>query len=97
MIHTKFNSDFNQTSEVIKIKQANYLSDYAIRITFNNGVEKLIDFKPFLSKSLHPSIKKYLNEKLFSNFAITDGNINWNDYELIFPISDLYNGKIESK
>jgi len=92
---TKFNSDFNQTTEVLKVKQANYLSDYAIRITFNNGVEKLIDFKPFLSKSFHPSIKKYLNEKLFSNFAITDGNINWNDYELIFPISDLYNGKIE--
>jgi len=37
-----------------------------------------------------------LNEKLFSNFAITDGNINWNDYELIFPISDLYNGKIDA-
>ena len=93
---TKFNSDFNQTTEVLKVKQANYLSDYAIRITFNNGVEKLIDFKPFLSKSFHPSIKKYLNEKLFSNFSITDGNINWNDYELIFPISDLYNGKIEA-
>lgn len=83
-------------TEVLKVKQANYLSDYAIRITFNNGVEKLIDFKPFLSKSFHPSIKKYLNEQLFSNFAITDGNINWNDYELIFPISDLYNGKIEA-
>lgn len=95
MNHTKFISDFNQTTEVLKVKQANYLSDYAIRITFNNGVEKLIDFKPFLSKSFHPSIKKYLNEKLFSNFSITDGNINWNDYELIFPISDLYNGKIE--
>ena len=94
MNHTKFISDFNQTTEVLKVKQANYLSDYAIRITFNNGVEKLIDFKPFLSKSFHPSIKKYLNEKLFSNFSITDGNINWNDYELIFPISDLYNGKI---
>ena len=84
-----------ENTEVVKVKQASYLSDYAIRITFNNGVEKLIDFKPFLSKSFHPSIKKYLNEKLFSNFAITDGNINWNDYELIFPISDLYNGKIE--
>ena len=94
MNHTKFISDFNQTTEVLKVKQANYLSDFAIRITFNNGVEKLIDFKPFLSKSFHPSIKKYLNEKLFSNFSITDGNINWNDYELIFPISDLYNGKI---
>ena len=85
-----------ENTEVLKVKQANYLSDYAIRITFNNGVEKLIDFKPFLSKSFHPSIKKYLNEKLFSNFAITDGNINWNDYELIFPIYDLHNGKIEA-
>ena len=44
-----------ENTEVLKVKQANYLSDYVIRITFNNGVEKLIDFKPFLSKSFHPS------------------------------------------
>lgn len=80
----------------IKIDSARYLSDYAIRILFNDGTEKLVDFKPFLSKSLHPSIKKYLDEKMFSNFILTDGNLNWNDYELIFPIWDLYNGQIES-
>ena len=84
-------------NEVIKIDKARYLTDFAIRVTFNNGVEKLIDFKPFLVNAIHPSIKKYLNETLFKNFKIVDGNINWNDYELIFPISDLYNGKIESK
>jgi hypothetical protein len=60
----------------------------------SDGKENLVDFKPFLSKSLHPSIKKYLDENMFSNFSLTDGNLNWNDYDLIFPLSDLYNGQI---
>jgi len=51
-------------------------------------------FLSFLSKSLHPSIEKYLDEKQFSNFNLTDGNLNWNDYDLIFPILDLYPEKI---
>ena len=70
------------------------MSDYTIRIKFSDGNERLVDFKPFLLKSLHPSIKKYLDEKKFSDFSITDGNLNWNDYDLIFPLSDLYNGRI---
>jgi hypothetical protein len=78
----------------LKINSAKYLSDYAIRILFNDGTEKLVDFKPFLSNSLHPSIKKYLDEKRFSNFNLVDGNLNWNDYDLIFPLWDLYNGEI---
>ncbi len=83
-------SEFNQ----LKIDSAKYLSDYAIRIKFNDGNERLVDFKPFLSKSLHPSIKKYLDESKFSCFSLADGNLNWNDYDLIFPISDLYKGQI---
>lgn len=78
----------------LKIDSAKYLSDYVIRIKFNDGNETLVDFKPFLSKSLHPSIKKYLDENMFSNFSIADGNLNWNDHDLIFPLSDLYNGRI---
>ena len=78
----------------LKIDSAKYLTDYAIRITFSDGNERLVDFIPFLSKSLHPTIKKYLDENKFSSFSLTDGNLNWNDYDLIFPISDLYNGKI---
>jgi hypothetical protein len=84
-------SDLNN----LKIDSAKYLSDYAIRIRFSNGNEKLVDFKPFLLKALHPSVNKYLDEKKFANFNLTAGNLNWNDYELIFPIWDLYNGKID--
>ena len=88
--------DSDTGSTQLKIDSAKYLSDYAIRIRFSDGNEKLVDFKPFLSKSLHPSIKKYLDENKFSNFSLTDGNLNWNDYDLIFPLSDLYNGQIGS-
>lgn len=78
----------------LKIDTAKYLSDYAVRVKFNDGSERLIDFKPFLSKSNHPSIKKYLDEDKFSQFVIKDGNLNWDNYELIFSIWDLYNGKL---
>ncbi len=88
--------DYNNIEvQNIKIDTANYLGDYSVQIRFNDGTERFIDFKPFLSKSLHPSIKKYLNENYFSKFQLIDGNLNWNDYDLIFPIWDLYSGKIE--
>ena len=83
-----------KTSSSIAVKKAKYIGDYALRIFFNDGSEKLVDFKPFLTKAIHPSIKKYLQENIFKNFKITDGNLNWNDYDLIFPISDLYKGHI---
>lgn len=81
--------------ERIEITIANYIGDYAIRIKFKDGTERLVDFKPFLNKSHHPSIKKYLKEDLFLKFNIVEGNLNWNDYDLIFPIWDLYEGNIE--
>lgn len=86
---------FNEkTTTSIEVEEAKYIGDYALRIFFNDGSEKLVDFKPFLTKAIHPSTKKYLQKKIFKNFKITHGNLNWNDYDLIFPISDLYKGHI---
>ncbi len=78
----------------IKVISAKYIADFAIKICFTDGTEKQIDFEPFLSKSHHPAIRKYLDAKEFSKFEIVDGNLNWNDYDLIFPVWDLYMGKI---
>ncbi len=91
---TKFNFSCTDYNDKLKIDSAKYLSDYAIRIRFNDGNERLVDFKPFLSKSLHPSIKKYLDESKFASFSLIDGNLNWNDSDLFFPIYDLYKGQI---
>jgi hypothetical protein len=81
-------------SEIITVKSAKYIGDFTIRILFDNGYSRLVDFKPFMEKSYHPVIKKYLDEEQFSKFNIVDGNLNWNDYEMIFPVYDLYIGEI---
>jgi DUF971 family protein len=60
-------------SDLIEIKSAVYIGDYAIRIIFNDGVNRLVDFKSFLETSYHPSIRKYLVEKKFKEFEIIDG------------------------
>lgn len=81
-------------AEVIEVIAAEYIGDHAIRVKFDNGTEKLVDFSPFLLSSGHPSIRKYLDEKLFQGFKIIDGNLNWYDYDLIFPVEDLLKGRI---
>jgi hypothetical protein len=40
------------------------------------------------------AIRQYLDENKFKQIQITDGNLNRNDYELIFPPEDLLAGKI---
>ncbi|TRX31918.1 DUF2442 domain-containing protein [Flavobacterium sp. ZT3R18] len=89
-ITVSYNQDPN--TKIIAIKSAKYLGGYTLHIIFDDETEKFIDFKPFLDKSQNPSIKKYLDQKLFSSYQIVDGNLNWYDYDLIFPIWDLYNG-----
>jgi hypothetical protein len=82
------------TIDFIEIKSCRYIGDFAIRINFSDGVNKLVDFRPFLESSLHPSIRKYLDESKFKEYQIIDGNLNWNDYDMIFPIEDLYKGRV---
>ncbi len=73
---------------------ANYIGDFVIQVFFKDGSNRLVDFKPFLEASLHPSIHKYLYETLFTQFKIIDGNLNWNDYEMIFLVADFHKGNI---
>ncbi len=89
---TEENIDYHV--DFIEVKSARYIGDYAIRVFFSDGFTRLVDFKPFLETSLHPSIQKYLDETRFKDYQILDGNLNWNDYDLIFPIEDLYKGNL---
>ena len=79
---------------VISIQKANYLGEYKIKFQFSDGTEKVVDFEAFLKKAKNPMTKKYLDKKLFQSFSIEYGDIIWNDYEMCFPIWDLYEGKI---
>ena len=78
----------------ISIKEAKYINDYKINFKFTDDKETLVDFKNFLFGSMHPDIKKYQNKELFRHFNVEHGDVEWNDYELVFPTYDLYQGII---
>jgi hypothetical protein len=78
----------------ISIINAEYQGDYKIKLSFSDYLEKIINFKKFLMQSSNPMIRKYLDENLFSNYSIIHGDLIWNDYELCFPIWDLYKGNL---
>jgi hypothetical protein len=79
---------------VISIISAEYTGEYRVKLTFSDGVIKEIDFAAFLNSAKNPMARKYLDKKLFRKFKIEYGDIIWNDYEMCFPIWDLYEGKI---
>ena len=79
---------------VIDIERAEYVDGYRIHLVFSDGQERVIDFEPFLTRSLNPLIRKYLDLDEFKKFTISYGDLIWNDYDLCFPIADLYEGRI---
>jgi hypothetical protein len=81
-------------ADLVEVVSADYAGNFVVRVGFSNGIQSMVDFRPFLQNSRHPSIRKYLDEELFQGFDILDGNLNWNDYDLIFPVTDLMAGRI---
>lgn len=79
---------------VISINNAEYVGEYKIKLLFSDGIERLIDFSSFLRNAKNPMTRKYLDNEMFKNFSIEYGDIIWNDYEMCFPIWNLYEGKI---
>jgi len=81
-------------SGLISIQTARYQPDYKLRIHFNDGADKTVDFKPFLSQSHHPGIRAFLQPEKFQGFSVEHGDLVWGDYDLCFPVADLYRGEI---
>jgi len=78
----------------ISITNARLVSESQIELSFDDGSVRTIDFKEFLFSAIHPDIVKYRDPLLFSQFEIAGGDLMWNDWELCFPLVDLYEGTI---
>jgi hypothetical protein len=70
------------------------LGDYKLELVFNDSSRQIVDFFPFLSSSRNPHIRKYLDIEEFLNYSLVEGGLQWNDYDLCFPIADLYENRI---
>lgn len=66
-----------------------------VLICFSDNKEQTVDIGDFIRRHPHPQYNKYLNPKNFKKFEIENGNIVWGkNWDLIFPIDQLYEGKI---
>ncbi|HZQ09898.1 MAG TPA: DUF2442 domain-containing protein [Anaerolineae bacterium] len=78
----------------IAVEAAEYLKGHQLRLRFNDGKNQVVDFGPFLEQSTNPLIRQYLELNKFKSFRITNGDLEWNDYDLCFPIADLYYNRL---
>lgn len=80
--------------KVVQIEAVRHVSGHTLGIRFSDGHVSTVDFGPFLEGSAHPSIRAYLDLKRFKSFLLEDGVLHWNDFDLVFPMANLYEGQI---
>jgi hypothetical protein len=78
----------------LRIKEARYVPRYKVSLKFNNGKRRVVNFEPFLKRATNPMFTQYRRVNKFKGFRLDCGNLMWGDFELIFPIEDLYRGEI---
>jgi hypothetical protein len=94
----KISVEYNAKDSFIlpDIIQANLVGDYNVLLTFSDGVKRKVDFAAFLKKYPHPRHNKYNKPENFKRFKVESGNIVWGEnWDLIFPLEQLYDGKIK--
>lgn len=83
-------TDDDILNESVEIVSAKYMTECKLHIFFSDNTEQVVDFKPFLESTRDNSLKKYLHSEHLKRFKIFNGNLNWNEYDMIFPVDDLH-------
>jgi len=79
----------------LMIVDAKSLGNLTIELHFNDNTQQRINVGEFIQHHPHPQYDKYLDEAEFQKFMLDDGNVVWGeDWDLVFPIEQLHNGKI---
>lgn len=60
----------------MKVKKAEYVKDYKVKLVFNDGVAKVVDFKPFL-KNAKNLFLPLVDIEYFKKFSVDDTTICW--------------------
>jgi hypothetical protein len=84
-------------TQIIQVVSATRTGDCKLSVVFDDGTAQEVDFGPFLNTALHPDIRAYLDPRRFSSFRVEHGDLIWGDYDLCFPIMDLYKNQLQNK
>jgi len=80
------------TVPTISIVRVEPIRGYQLRLTFDDRTHRVVDFGPFLEASVHPDLRRWLEPGAFASYRLEHGDLVWGDWELCFPIADLYHG-----
>ncbi len=83
------------TEPIISVTKAVYVDGYRLRLTFNDGTTKVVDFADYLRDAPRPWIMKYWELAEFKNFKLSYGRLMWGDCDLVPPVFDLHQGRID--
>ena len=77
---------------LLKIVNAEYVSGYTLRLTFNTGEVRLVDFTPLMQKGI---CRKLQDMDYFKSFRLDPFTVDWND-EIGFAPKYLYERSVAS-
>ena len=81
--------------KTVYITKAIDLGNLNVQIFFSDNKSQTVDIGEFIRNNPHPQYSKYLDPKKFKRFTIENGNLFWGKkWDLIFPIEQLYSGKV---
>ncbi|MBF0460759.1 MAG: DUF2442 domain-containing protein [Magnetococcales bacterium] len=82
------------TPAIINIVSVEQVSDFCLRLRFNDDTEQIVDFQPFLLQARHPSTRAWLDPARFATYRLKYGRLVWGDHDLCFPTIDLYRNQV---
>ncbi len=74
----------------LTVGNVSHLAGHILEIEFSDGHKQVVDFAPFIFSNGHPDYDQYKKIDKFLAYEVIDGNLNWDDYTMIFPVEDLY-------
>ena len=75
---------------ILKIVDAEYVEDYILRLTFNNGEVRLMDFSSLMEKGV---CRRLRDLDYFKSFTLDPFTVDWNN-EIGFAPRFLYERSI---
>jgi len=82
-------------TRTLNIASATQVGPFSLRLLFDDGTDRVVDFEPFLSRSRHRDIRAYIQPEKFGSFRLEHGDLVWGDWDLCFPIADLHRGEVD--
>ncbi|MBQ0081299.1 MAG: DUF2442 domain-containing protein [Alistipes sp.] len=77
---------------ILKVTNAEYVKDYILALTFNNGEVRKFDFSTVFNEGI---CKKLQDITYFKHFSLDPFSVDWND-EIGFAPEFLYENAMQS-